>query len=141
MHSTSEASLPASRCLQPRARGIKSVCDGKIKTQNSFYFRSFGPAGIPFILTALIHVGVSGTEWGEVFVNKFVNTLSPCSEDPLQSLHWPGGPQLAGGGVWRRHCPGCLVICCEEHQELHFFILKATECFISSVPPSLISEL
>ena len=134
--------MPVSQCLQSPVQGImKSVCDNKIKTQNSFYFRSFGPSGIPFILTALIHGGVSGIECDEGSVNKFVNTLSLCSEDPLQPLHWPRGPQLAGSGVWRRNCPGCLVICCGEHQKLHFFILKTTECFISShFSPSLSSR-
>ena len=124
--------MPVSQCLQSPVQGIKSVCNCKIKTQNSFYFRSFGPSGIPFILTALIHGGVSGTECDEGSVNKFVNTLSLCSEDPLQPLLWSRGPQLAGSGVWRRHCTGCSVICCGEHQKLHFFILKTTECFISS---------
>ena len=135
LHSISEASLPASQPSQPPARGIKSVCDGDIRLKTHFTSDHSAPPAYhsysrPWY-TAECQVQCQSDESS---VNKFVNTFSLCSEDPLQSLHWPRGSQLAGGGVRRRHRPDCLVICCGEHQELHFFILKATECFISSVP-------
>ena len=84
---------------------MKSVFDNKIKTQNSFYFRSFGPSGIPFILTVLIHGGVSGTECDEGSVNKFVNTLSLVARILYNLCTGQGDPSLqeavCGGGIAR----------------------------------------